>query len=107
MESKTKFLVFFNKISDKDKGSIRIEVRDKASGEVVCPEMQIQNCSYEEFEKLTRGATPPNREEKNYVIEMEWGELRHRLSGLNRPALEDCFERVEEWMRKRGQRKII
>jgi hypothetical protein len=102
-----KFLVIFNKTFDKGKKSItgiRIEVQDKASGQTVCPELQIAkaDCSDQEFEKLIKQARFDSKK-KSYVIEMGWEDLRLRLSGLNRPALDNCFTAAEKWMTEIGK----
>jgi hypothetical protein len=102
-----KFVVFFNKTfhrEDRSITGIRIEIRDKDSGEVVCPDQQIDmpNYSYAEFEEFARKASfDSNRQ--SYVIEVKWEEIRSLFSAINRPALENCIRAAEDWITERGK----
>ena len=62
-------------------------------------------CHFMKRKEMRYVAIPPNPENKNYVVEVEWGELRLWFSRSYRPALEECFTRAEKWMTERGKEK--
>ena len=61
----------------------------------LCKTLSMGCHFYEKRKEMRYVAIPPNPENKNYVVEVEWGELRLWFSRLNRPALEECFTRAE------------